>query len=54
MQYRDPMNRQLIIEGLKAAGRADLIGNGRQFLVPADDRDTKRYALKYSKNEKRK
>ncbi|MCK9590651.1 MAG: YgiQ family radical SAM protein [Methanoregula sp.] len=54
MQYRDPKNRKLILEGLKSAGRTDLIGNGRQFLIPADDRDTKRYALKHSKNEKRK
>jgi uncharacterized radical SAM protein YgiQ len=54
MQYRDPKNRKLILEGLKSAGRTDLIGNGRQFLIPADDRDTNRYALKHGKNEKRK
>ena len=38
MQYRDPNNRKLIVEGLKAAGRMDLIGNGRQFLIPAEAR----------------
>jgi radical SAM superfamily enzyme YgiQ (UPF0313 family) len=53
MQYRDPKNRELILEGLKSAGRADLIGNGRQFLVSADDRNTNQYALKHQKNEKR-
>ncbi len=33
MQYRDPKNRALVIEGLKAAGRTDLIGNGGKCLV---------------------
>ena len=54
MHYSDPNNRKLIVEGIKAAGRTDLIGNGRQCLIPADDRNTNQYALKHSKNEKRK
>jgi uncharacterized radical SAM protein YgiQ len=54
MQYRDPKNRKLIIEGLRAAGRTDLIGNGRQFLIPAGDRNTNQYALKHGKTENRK
>ncbi len=33
MQYRDPRNRTLVIEGLAAAGRTDLIGNGGKFLL---------------------
>ena len=49
MQYRDPNNRKLIIAGLKAAGRMDLIGNGKECLIPADDRDTYRYVLKHRK-----
>jgi hypothetical protein len=53
MQYRDPKNRKLILEGLKSAGRTDLIGNGRQFLIPAGSRDTNQYALKHRKSEKR-
>jgi len=53
MQYRDPNNRKFIIEGLKAAGRTELIGNGGHCLVPADDRDANRYALKHGKNVKR-
>ena len=35
MQYRDPKNRALVIEALKAAGREDLIGNGPHCLIPA-------------------
>jgi radical SAM superfamily enzyme YgiQ (UPF0313 family) len=54
MQYRDPKNRKLILEGLKSAGRTDLIGNGRQFLIPAGRTDTNQYALKHTKNVKRK
>jgi uncharacterized radical SAM protein YgiQ len=53
MQYRDPKNRNLILEGLKVAGRTDLIGNGRQFLIPAGGKDANQYALKHTKNEKR-
>jgi uncharacterized radical SAM protein YgiQ len=53
MQYRDPGNRKLVIEGLRAAGRTDLIGNGRQFLIPADDRNTNQYALKHGKTKNR-
>ncbi len=33
MHYRDPGNRALVVEGLKAAGRTDLIGKGNQCLV---------------------
>jgi uncharacterized radical SAM protein YgiQ len=34
MHYRDPKNRELVTEGLIAAGRTDLIGTGKQCLVP--------------------
>jgi uncharacterized radical SAM protein YgiQ len=33
LQYRDPKNRSLVIEGLKAAGREDLIGTTWDCLV---------------------
>ena len=33
IQYRNPKNRALVTEALKAAGREDLIGNGPQCLV---------------------
>jgi uncharacterized radical SAM protein YgiQ len=38
MHYRDPRNRGLVIEGLTLAGRTDLIGTGKQCLVPAEGR----------------
>ena len=52
MQYREPENKELVIAGLKAAGRTDLIGNGRQFLVSAYDRMTNQYALKQRRIKK--
>ncbi len=48
MQYRDPRNRGLITEGLRAAGRTDLIGSGKGSLVAADDRANRQFATKYS------
>lgn len=33
LQYREPRNQTLVIEGLAAAGRSDLIGNSQQCLV---------------------
>jgi len=33
MQYREPRNRQLVLEGLEAAGRRDLIGRGPSCLI---------------------
>lgn len=33
LHYRDPRNRKLVIEGLTAAGRTDLIGTGKECLV---------------------
>lgn len=35
MHYRDPKNYGLVCEGLRAAGREDLIGNAWNCLVPA-------------------
>jgi len=51
MQYRDPDNRRLVIEGLAAAGRTDLIGIGRQFLVPAIDRGNRQFARKHARTK---
>ena len=42
MQYREPQNRGLVIEGLRMAGRSDLIGGGKKCLVAGEkcgDRD---------------
>jgi len=33
MQYREPANRAFVLEGLRQAGRDDLIGNGPECLV---------------------
>ncbi len=52
MQYRDPGNRGLVIEGLTAAGRTDLIGNGKKFLVQSSKGRELRYAKKYGKTKK--
>jgi hypothetical protein len=35
LRYHDPNNWPLLREALRRMGRADLIGNGRQQLVPA-------------------
>jgi radical SAM superfamily enzyme YgiQ (UPF0313 family) len=34
LQYRDPKNYSLVLEGLKMAGRMDLVGEGRKCLIP--------------------
>jgi hypothetical protein len=36
MQYREPGNRNLVLEGLRMAGRGDLIGFGKKCLVAGD------------------
>jgi hypothetical protein len=35
LRYHDPNNWPLLREALKRMGRSDLIGNGRQHLIPA-------------------
>ncbi len=34
LQYRDPKNYSLVLEGLKMAGRMDLVGEGKKCLIP--------------------
>ncbi|MGP8204229.1 DUF3362 domain-containing protein, partial [Methanoregula sp.] len=36
MQYREPQNRGLVIEGLRMAGRSDLIGSRKKCLVAGE------------------
>jgi len=38
MQYRDPRNLTLVVDGLTSAGRMDLIGTGNPCLVTGDPR----------------
>ena len=33
MQYKNPVNRELVLEGLKIAGRMDLVGYGEKCLI---------------------
>ena len=33
MQYKNPANRELVLEGLKIAGRMDLVGYGPKCLI---------------------
>jgi len=35
LQYRDPKNYSLVLEGLKMAGRVDLVGAGKKCLIPS-------------------
>ncbi len=35
LQYRDPKNYDLVKEGLRMAGRLDLVGEGRRCLIPS-------------------
>jgi uncharacterized radical SAM protein YgiQ len=53
MHYRDPRNHGLVTEGLKVAGREDLIGSGNQCLVTGDNRRSGRLAKKYSGSKKK-
>jgi uncharacterized radical SAM protein YgiQ len=53
MHYRDPRNRVLVTEGLRIAGRTDLIGSGKQCLVPAEGRSAGRSWGKLPEPEKK-
>lgn len=53
MHYRDPHNHELVIEGLKIAGREDLIGSGNQCLVTAGHGHSGRFVQQTS-GQKRK
>ena len=52
MQYRDPHNRMLVIEGLTAAGRTDLIGNGGKSLLQSEEGRKKHNQKKYTSTKK--
>ena len=43
LHFRDPKNRDLVREGLAAAGREDLAGSAWNCLVPAEGRGKRRY-----------
>ena len=52
MQYRDPRNRGLVTEGLRLAGRPDLIGSGKQCLLPSDGRSAGKSVGNYRDSKK--
>jgi hypothetical protein len=55
MQYRNPKNRQLVLEALQKANRMDLVGSGPKCLIQADDKNNKRGFTKprNGKNDKK-
>jgi hypothetical protein len=46
LRYHDPKNWPLLREALKEMGRADLIGNGKQHLVPSFQPKTDEQTIK--------
>jgi hypothetical protein len=51
LRYHDPANWPLLREALKAMGREDLIGNGKQHLIPTyQPRNTDDYRSPRRKN----
>jgi uncharacterized radical SAM protein YgiQ len=55
LRYHDPANWPLLREALKSMGREDLIGNGKQQLIPAyQPRDGASYQSPRRKNSNRK
>lgn len=51
LRYHDPKNWPLLREALKSMGRADLIGNGKQHLIPTyQPKDDKGYQSARRKN----
>ncbi|MDD5804906.1 MAG: DUF3362 domain-containing protein, partial [Clostridia bacterium] len=56
MQYKNPANRELVLEGLKIAGRMDLVGYGEKCLIRPirEGRDGDRHSEKkgYGKSPK--
>lgn len=53
MQYKNPANRELVLEGLKMAGRMDLVGFGPKCLIRPENSDRKKEQF-HEKNKKTK
>lgn len=45
MQYKNPANRELVLEGLKMAGRMDLVGFGPKCLIRPENSNRKKGAV---------
>ena len=53
MQYRNPANRVLVLEGLKKAGRMDLVGYGPKCLIRPDRKESAEKGRPLSESRKR-
>ena len=54
MQYKNPANRALVLEGLKISGRMDLVGDGKKCLLrPEGKAENKTEKGKFSKSSKK-
>lgn len=53
MQYKNPVNRELVLEGLKMAGRMDLVGFGPKCLIRPENSNRKKEQF-HEKNKKTK
>ena len=53
MQYKNPANRELVLEGLKMAGRMDLVGFGPKCLIMPENSNRKKEQF-HEKNKKTK
>lgn len=53
MQYKNPANRELVLEGLKMAGRMDLVGFGPKCLIRPENSSGKKEQF-HEKNKKTK
>ena len=53
MQYKNPANRELVLEGLKIAGRMDLVGFGPKCLIRPENRNRKKEQF-HEKSKKKK
>ena len=51
MQYKNPANRELVLEGLKMAGRMDLVGFGPKCLIRPENSNRKKEQF-HEKNKK--
>ncbi|MBQ0000972.1 MAG: YgiQ family radical SAM protein [Clostridiales bacterium] len=54
MQYKNPANRELVLEGLKMAGRMDLVGFGPKCLIRPDRSKTQKSGKEPENSKQRK
>ena len=52
LQYKNPKNRELVLQALQKAGRLDLIGNGPKCLIKGRERGQSPRSNYVKKNNK--